>query len=38
MMGAQELKTVVFVLYPGLTLLDLVGLLQGLASLGRFTD
>ena len=28
MMATQEQKTVAFVLYPGLTLLDLVGSLQ----------
>jgi transcriptional regulator GlxA family with amidase domain len=38
-MAAQEQKkTVAFVLYPGLTLLDLVGPLQVFASLRRFTD
>ena len=37
-MAAQEQKTVAFVLYPGLTLLDLVGPLQVFASLRRFTQ
>ena len=37
-MAAQEQKTVAFVLYPGLTLLDLVGRLPVFASLRRFTD
>jgi putative intracellular protease/amidase len=37
-MAAQEQKTVAFVLYPGLTLLDLVGPLQVFASLRRFND
>jgi transcriptional regulator GlxA family with amidase domain len=34
----QQQKTVAFVLYPGLTLLDLVGPLQVFASLRRFND
>jgi transcriptional regulator GlxA family with amidase domain len=34
----QEPKTVAFVLYPGLTLLDLVGPLQVFAALRRFSD
>ena len=38
MMAIQEQKTVAFVLYPGLTLLDLVGPLQVFASLRRFND
>ena len=38
MMATQEQKTVAFVLYPGLTLLDLVGPLQVFASLRRFND
>jgi transcriptional regulator GlxA family with amidase domain len=37
-MATQEQKTVAFVLYPGLTLLDLVGPLQVFASLRRFND
>jgi transcriptional regulator GlxA family with amidase domain len=37
-MATQQQKTVAFVLYPGLTLLDLVGPLQVFASLRRFTD
>jgi transcriptional regulator GlxA family with amidase domain len=37
-MASQEPKTVAFVLYPGLTLLDLVGPLQVFASLRRFTQ
>jgi transcriptional regulator GlxA family with amidase domain len=37
-MAIQEQKTVAFVLYPGLTLLDLVGPLQVFASLRRFND
>src|SRR5829696_6069918 len=37
-MAAEEQKTVAFVLYPGLTLLDLVGPLQVFASLRRFDD
>jgi transcriptional regulator GlxA family with amidase domain len=37
-METQEQKTVAFVLYPGLTLLDLVGPLQVFASLRRFSD
>jgi hypothetical protein len=37
-MAIQESKTVAFVLYPGLTLLDLVGPLQVFASLRRFSD
>ena len=37
-MAIQESKTVAFVLYPGLTLLDLVGPLQVFASLSRFSD
>jgi hypothetical protein len=37
-MATQEPKTVAFVLYPGLTLLDLVGPLQVFASLRRFSD
>ena len=36
MMATQEPKTVAFVLYPGLTLLDLVGPLQVFASLRLF--
>jgi transcriptional regulator GlxA family with amidase domain len=38
MMATQEQKTVAFVLYPGLTLLDMVGPLQVFASLRRFND
>jgi transcriptional regulator GlxA family with amidase domain len=38
MMATQEQKTVAFVLYPGLTLLDLVGPLQVFASLRRFNN
>jgi transcriptional regulator GlxA family with amidase domain len=38
MMAAQEPKMVAFVLYPGLTLLDLVGPLQVFSSLPRFDD
>jgi transcriptional regulator GlxA family with amidase domain len=38
MMATQEPKTVAFVLYPGLTLLDLVGPLQVFASLRQFND
>jgi transcriptional regulator GlxA family with amidase domain len=38
MMATQEQKTVAFVLYPGLTLLDLVGPLQVFASLRQFND
>ncbi len=38
MMTTQEQKTVAFVLYPGLTLLDLVGPLQVFASLRQFND
>ena len=38
MLAAQEQKTVAFVLYPGLTLLDLVGPLQVFASLRQFND
>ena len=38
MMATQEQKTVAFVLYPGLTLLDLVGPLQVFASLRRLSD
>jgi transcriptional regulator GlxA family with amidase domain len=37
-MATQEQKTVAFVLYPGLTLLDLVGPLRVFASLRRFND
>jgi putative intracellular protease/amidase len=37
-MATQEPKTVAFVLYPGLTLLDLVGPLQVFTSLRRFSD
>jgi hypothetical protein len=37
-MVIQEQKTIAFVLYPGLTLLDLVGPLQVFASLRRFND
>jgi hypothetical protein len=37
-MATPEPKTVAFVLYPGLTLLDLVGPLQVFASLRRFSD
>jgi hypothetical protein len=37
-MATQEQKTVAFVLYPGLTLLDLVGPLQVFASLRQFSD
>jgi putative intracellular protease/amidase len=37
-MATQEQNTVAFVLYPGLTLLDLVGPLQVFASLRRFSD
>jgi transcriptional regulator GlxA family with amidase domain len=37
-MATQEQKTVAFVLYPGLTLLDLVGPLQVFSSLRRFND
>ena len=37
-MATQEHNTVAFLLYPGLTLLDLVGPLQVLASLRRFSD
>jgi hypothetical protein len=37
-MATQEQKPVAFVLYPGLTLLDLVGPLQVFASLRRFND
>ena len=37
-MTTQDHKTVAFVLYPGLTLLDLVGPLQVFASLRRFSD
>jgi transcriptional regulator GlxA family with amidase domain len=37
-MATSEQKTVAFVLYPGLTLLDLVGPLQVFASLRRFSD
>ena len=37
-MATQEQQTVAFVLYPGLTLLDLVGPLQVFASLRRFND
>jgi hypothetical protein len=36
-MATQEHNTVAFVLYPGLTLLDLVGPLQVFASLRRST-
>jgi transcriptional regulator GlxA family with amidase domain len=38
MMATQEQKTVAFVLYPGLTLLDMVGPLQVFASLRQFND
>jgi transcriptional regulator GlxA family with amidase domain len=38
MMATQEPKTVAFVLYPGLTLLDLVGPLQVFASLRQFNN
>jgi transcriptional regulator GlxA family with amidase domain len=37
-MATQEQKTVAFVLYPGLTLLDMVGPLQVFASLRQFND
>jgi hypothetical protein len=37
-MATQVQKTAAFVLYPGLTLLDLVGPLQVFASLRRFSD
>jgi hypothetical protein len=37
-MATQEQKTVAFVLYPGLTLLDLVGSLRVFGSLRRFSD
>jgi transcriptional regulator GlxA family with amidase domain len=37
-MATQVQKTVAFVLYPGLTLLDLVGPLQVFVSLRRFSD
>ena len=37
-MATQEHNTVAFVLYPGLTLLDLVGPLQVFASLRQFND
>ncbi len=37
-MATQEQKTVAFVLYPGLILLDLVGPLQVFASLRQFND
>jgi transcriptional regulator GlxA family with amidase domain len=37
-MATQEQKTVAFVLYPGITLLDLVGPLQVFSSLRRFND
>jgi transcriptional regulator GlxA family with amidase domain len=37
-MATEGQKTVAFVLYPGLTLLDLVGPLQVFASLRRFND
>jgi transcriptional regulator GlxA family with amidase domain len=37
-MATQEQKTVAFVLYPGLTLLDLAGPLQVFASLRQFND
>jgi putative intracellular protease/amidase len=37
-MATQEQQTVAFVLYPGLTLLDLVGPLQVFASLRQFND
>ena len=37
-MATQEPKTVAFVLYPGLTLLDLVGPLQVFASLRQFNN
>ena len=37
-MATQEPKTVAFVLYPGITLLDLVGPLQVFAALRRFSD
>src|SRR5512133_3088335 len=38
MMATPEQKTVAFVLYPGLTLLDLVGPLQVFASLRQFNN
>jgi transcriptional regulator GlxA family with amidase domain len=38
MMATQEPKTVAFVLYPGITLLDLAGPLQVFASLRQFND
>src|SRR5215218_10839090 len=37
-MATQQQKTVAFVLYPGITLLDLVGPLQVFASLRQFND
>jgi hypothetical protein len=37
-MATREQKTVAFVLYPGLTLLDMVGPLQVFASLRQFND
>ena len=37
-MATQAQKTVAFVLYPGITLLDLVGPLQVFASLRQFND
>jgi hypothetical protein len=37
-MATREQKTVAFVLYSGLTLLDLVGPLQVFASLRQFND
>jgi transcriptional regulator GlxA family with amidase domain len=37
-MATQQQKTVAFVLYPGVTLLDLVGPLQVFASLRQFND
>src|SRR5215218_1055226 len=37
-MATQEQKTVAFVLYPGITLLDLVGPLQVFSSLRQFND
>jgi hypothetical protein len=37
-MATQEQKTVAFVLYPGITLLDMVGPLQVFSSLRRFNN
>jgi transcriptional regulator GlxA family with amidase domain len=37
-MAAQQQKTVAFVLYPGITLLDMVGPLQVFSSLRQFND